>query len=193
MLRTTCGDLRCVRPDHRVVVARKVGPQNLARTPTVRFDAMVSRGPGCWLWAGSADHLGYGQFSVGSRRMVRAHRFAWEQAYGPLPEGAELLHRCGVRRCVRPEHLELGGRASERPTPRQIDVLRAWVRHDLRHGSLKKAGAELGINYMNASNHLGNMRRRLHVTTNDEVVAWLDEHEPGWRSVATAPRGGSVP
>jgi hypothetical protein len=49
MLRTTCGDLRCVRPDHHVDVARKDGPLNLARTPAVRFDAMVSRGPDCWL------------------------------------------------------------------------------------------------------------------------------------------------
>jgi hypothetical protein len=40
---------------------------------------MVKEGPGCWLWLGSTDRLGYGQFSAMApgkrRRMVRVHRF----------------------------------------------------------------------------------------------------------------------
>ena len=57
LLRTTCGNLRCVGPDHHVVVDRKVGPANRARTPDKRFESMVSLGPDGWLWTGSTDHL----------------------------------------------------------------------------------------------------------------------------------------
>jgi len=37
---------------------------------------------------------------------VRAHRFAYELLVGPIPEGMDLDHVCGVRLCVWPEHLE---------------------------------------------------------------------------------------
>jgi predicted DNA-binding protein (UPF0251 family) len=38
----------------------------------------------------------------------KAHRVAWELAYGPIPEGMCVLHRCDRTTCVRPEHLFLG-------------------------------------------------------------------------------------
>ena len=38
--------------------------------------------------------------------MVYAHRFAYELAYGPIPEGLELDHLCRNASCVRPTHLE---------------------------------------------------------------------------------------
>lgn len=37
-----------------------------------------------------------------------AHRLAWEIYRGPIPEGIQVLHRCDVKRCVRPTHLFLG-------------------------------------------------------------------------------------
>lgn len=72
----------------------------------------------CWVWTGS-DAFGYGTFAVGSiakggsrRRTVRAHRFAYENLVGPIPEGLGVLHRCDHRRCVRTDgHLFLGTRA----------------------------------------------------------------------------------
>jgi hypothetical protein len=87
-------------------------------TISERFWAKVTRtapnrptlGP-CWLWTASLDDKGYGQFYVGSRidgssRNVGAHRYAYEQEYGPIPPGLELDHLCRVRACVRPSHLE---------------------------------------------------------------------------------------
>jgi hypothetical protein len=65
---------------------------------------------GCWLWtAGCTD--GYGQIWVGSRaegtgRMAYAHCISYEFYVGPIPEGLELDHKCRVRSCVNPDHLE---------------------------------------------------------------------------------------
>jgi hypothetical protein len=39
--------------------------------------------------------------------MYRVHRWSWEDANGPIPEGMTLHHACFVRLCVNPAHLEL--------------------------------------------------------------------------------------
>jgi hypothetical protein len=43
--------------------------------------------------------------------MVRAHRFAWIEANGPVPAGLHVLHTCDNPLCVRPSHLWLGTQA----------------------------------------------------------------------------------
>lgn len=60
----------------------------------------------CWLWIGSQNGWGYGQFRVESTRLIQAHAWAWIEANGPVPDGLELDHLCRVRNCVRPAHLE---------------------------------------------------------------------------------------
>lgn len=64
----------------------------------------------CWLWT-AATIRGYGQIAHvinGKKRPAYAHRLAWEMAYGPIPDGLSVLHRCDVPLCVRPDHLFLG-------------------------------------------------------------------------------------
>lgn len=39
-------------------------------------------------------------------RICRAHRIAYELAFGPIPDGLHIDHLCCNRRCVNPEHLE---------------------------------------------------------------------------------------
>lgn len=62
---------------------------------------------GCWLWTAASDYLGYGQFSVGGR-MIKAHRYAWEQQNGPIAPGLIACHKCDTPACVNPDHLFLG-------------------------------------------------------------------------------------
>lgn len=60
---------------------------------------------GCWLWMGALDSKGYANTQVGSA-FVGAHRHAWSLANGPIPRGLEVDHKCRVRCCVNPDHLE---------------------------------------------------------------------------------------
>lgn len=70
---------------------------------------------GCWFWLGSLSE-GYGKINLASRIIVPSgkisnkmgwvHRVLYELLVGPVPAGLELDHKCRVRCCVNPQHLE---------------------------------------------------------------------------------------
>jgi hypothetical protein len=82
-----------------------------------RFWSRVSQVGECWEWTGPRDAAGYGKFSASRHRTVRAHRFAYEDMVGVIPEGLVIDHLCRNRSCVNPGHLE--------PVTDRVNVLRS--------------------------------------------------------------------
>jgi hypothetical protein len=77
------------------------------RTPEQRFWAKVEKTDNCWLWTASINRgTGYGQFARRHGDMVDAHRYSYELAHRPVPDGYDVHHTCHVRDCVNPAHLE---------------------------------------------------------------------------------------
>jgi hypothetical protein len=69
-----------------------------------RFWAKVEKTDKCWVWTGATNTKGYGHFWVGKKTFY-SHRLSYEWAYGAIPEGMQIDHRCHNRACVNPEHL----------------------------------------------------------------------------------------
>lgn len=65
----------------------------------------VDDSSGCWIWNKARQSAGYGHFYL-SGRTVLAHRWFYEKAYGPIPEGLVLDHKCRTPACVNPFHIE---------------------------------------------------------------------------------------
>lgn len=67
----------------------------------------------CWMWTGSKNWKGYGQFSAGETtvsgrsRSSRAHRVSWVMHHGDVGD-LWVLHACDTPACVRPDHLFIG-------------------------------------------------------------------------------------
>jgi hypothetical protein len=72
------------------------------------FWSRVDRSGECWVWTRTRSTGGYGRIYVGRHRWANAHRRAWELAYGPIPEGMVVCHKCDNPPCVRLDHLFLG-------------------------------------------------------------------------------------
>ncbi len=70
-----------------------------------RFWSHVEKTETCWLWCGAVQNKGYGCFARGRQRL--AHRFAYENMVGIIPEGLTIDHLCRNHRCVNPSHLEV--------------------------------------------------------------------------------------
>lgn len=58
---------------------------------------------GCFIWEGNTTKAGYG---VMCKKYL--HRYAYERAFGAIPNGKHVLHRCDVPCCCNPKHLFLG-------------------------------------------------------------------------------------
>ena len=78
--------------------------ERLARTGWTVTDS------GCWEWSGKRNDSGYGIVNALRHGYTgaRAHRVMFELHVGPIPEGAEIRHKCDNPPCANPDHLEPG-------------------------------------------------------------------------------------
>lgn len=79
----------------------------------VRFWMKVDADGDCWQWTGArigSSRGHYGGFHTtrtGERRVVVAHRYAYELLVGPVPRELQLDHLCRNRLCVNTDHLQV--------------------------------------------------------------------------------------
>jgi len=121
--------------------------------------------PGCWLWKRGKMSAGYGVVWVRSS-CQRAHRVSYAYHVGPIPEGKVIMHKCDVRLCVNPEHLQPGtpqentsdmvvkGRNSRKLSDDQVRQIR-W-----EHVELGISRSELGARYGVTSRLISYILRR---------------------------------
>ncbi len=86
----------------------------------------------CWAWVGRVGGNGYGRTCINGK-WIPAHRVSYELAYGSIPSGLLVCHKCDNPLCVRPEHFFLGtvadnvqdmwkkGRAKIQGVPRKLN------------------------------------------------------------------------
>jgi hypothetical protein len=57
----------------------------------------------CWLFTGTTTPYG----RIAKAQDSYTHRLGWKLLRGPIPDGMELHHRCGVYACWNPDHLQV--------------------------------------------------------------------------------------
>lgn len=119
---------------------------------------------GCFLWLGAEKGNGYGNVHRRGRNMT-AHRRAYEEAVGPVPDGIDVCHKCDTRLCINPAHLFLGTR---------LDNMRDAVakgRQARGRILIKLRSGELGSAAKLTWGDVGEIRRRLELGESTAALA----------------------
>jgi HNH endonuclease len=85
-------------------------PRGSIRTRFDRYAVRAADPNDCWDWSAALFPSGYPALADAppSRSMLLGHRVSFELAFGPIPEGLCVLHRCDHPWCTNPQHLFLG-------------------------------------------------------------------------------------
>ncbi len=93
---------------------------------------------------------GYGRaWCVDRKKQMPAHRLAWEQKHGTIPDGLLVLHSCDNPPCINVEHLSLGT---------QVENMRQQ-RERGRHRNTQKTHCPHGHAYDEANTTISRGRR----------------------------------
>lgn len=139
-----------------------------------RFWPHVEKSDGCWTWKGRRNRTSYGILSDHHATRL-AHRLSYAIAFGLVPEGMQVLHKCDNPSCVRPDHLFLGtpadnarDKCAKGRALRRVPVTHCVRGHELSGENLFFATQDNGqpsrrcraCNRMHALNYQREKRRR---------------------------------
>ena len=151
-----------------------------------RFWEKVAPAPAdeCWLWQAHVNSDGYGLFYVGpTQTTVRAHRRAYEQLIGPIPDGLVLDHLCRAPSCVNPWHLD--------PVTDKVNVLRAESRcSKLTHCKHGHEFTEANTSYQKGRD--GRPRRRCRTCQDARTARRREQRQAARTAWATDPSTTTV-
>lgn len=82
---------------------------------------------GCWEWLNKRTAHGYGV-----QKGKLAHREAYEDVVGPIPEGFQVDHVCNMPSCINPAHLEAVSGSVNLLRKRIRNRLNPWATHCMR-------------------------------------------------------------
>lgn len=80
-------------------------PRTWVRRSLADYPTPTPQPTPCRLWQGAL--IGTGGYGVRPNG-ERVHRWVWRMAYGPIPDGMQVLHHCDQPLCYRLDHLYLG-------------------------------------------------------------------------------------
>lgn len=85
--------------------------QRIPLKERIERNCVLDSRSGCWLWTSCLDSDGYGYLhnrTMGGAKNMKAHRIAFQEFVGPIPDGKYVCHTCDVPSCVNPAHLWIG-------------------------------------------------------------------------------------
>jgi len=122
----------------------------LSPIEVARFAAKTRWEGECLIWTARRNGWGYGIVTVRNQQW-KAHRLAYTDAWGVIPDGMVVRHKCDNPACVNPSHLELGteaDNAKDKAIRRRVPVKLSEqqvrsIRTDTR--TMRKIGDQYGV------------------------------------------------